>query len=381
MAISACALVVANTMASDAAPLGSTVLPEPGGASAVGETVLHLVDAARPDPFEPGRRRELMVSVFYPAADISKSSRAHYVSTAVMPELEKRLGIGLPGLLTNSYTDAPALADTAHPILLYSPGAGVSRLLGTGLAEDLASRGYVVVTVDSTYEAPAVEFPGGRIVKAAPPPNGFDTEIRKKYVAARLADTRFVLDALTQLSEGGNPDAERRALPPGLDRALDLDKVGMVGHSSGGYTAVESMHEDRRIDAAIDLDGQLGVDADFGRSVTEGVDRPVLVMTSQQIEEVGDANPSLDAFWRRGTGWKRQLTLRDTAHYDYTDLPLLVPAVARPAAPRYIGSLPAERGSALVRTYVAAMFDKFLRAASGTVLDQPPSEPEITVER
>jgi hypothetical protein len=94
----------------------------------------------------------------------------------------------------------------------------------------------------------------------------------------------------------------------------------MVGHSSGGYTAVEAMHGDRRIDAAVDLDGQIGVDEQFGRAATEGVDRPVLVMTSQQIEEVGDAKPSLDAFWQHATGWKRQLTMRDSAHYDFTCL-------------------------------------------------------------
>ncbi|MFD4181935.1 alpha/beta hydrolase family protein [Rhodococcus sp. NPDC058514] len=348
----------------------------------MGTTVLHLVDEARPDPFQPDRSRELMVSVFYPAADVGKHPRAHYASTEFVPGLEQRLGVALPGLLTNSYTNAPALADSAHPVVLYSPGGGVSRVLGTGLAEDLASRGYVVVTIDHTYEAsPAVEFPGGRVVQPAPAPEGFGKDLRKKYVAARLLDTRFVLDSLTELTQGVNPDAEQRELPRGLDRALDLDQVGMVGHSSGGYTAVESMHGDRRIDAAVDLDGQIGVDEDFGRAATEGVDRPVLVMTSQQIKEVGDAKPSLDALWQHATGWKREVTMRDSAHYDFTDMSVLVPAAIRPAAARYIGPIAAERSTTLVRTYVAAMFDKFLRDRSGTVLDRPPAEPEITMER
>lgn len=48
--------------------------------------------------------------------------------------------------------------------VLYSPGAGEPRTWGTTLVQDLASRGYVVVTVDPTYEASEVEFPGGRIV-------------------------------------------------------------------------------------------------------------------------------------------------------------------------------------------------------------------------
>ncbi|MFE7747148.1 DUF3500 domain-containing protein [Nocardia sp. NPDC057455] len=119
-----------------------TVLPRPGGQYLVGETVLHLVDASRQDPFYADRQRELMVSVFYPTTDVVKYPRAHYISKTLIPDLEKRSGVGLPGLLTNSYTDAPALAGAAFPVVLYSSGAGDTRVYGTGLAEDLASRGY-----------------------------------------------------------------------------------------------------------------------------------------------------------------------------------------------------------------------------------------------
>ncbi|MFD6159631.1 alpha/beta hydrolase family protein [Nocardia sp. NPDC060256] len=378
--LSAVALVAGSTAFSGAAPVGVTVLPRPGGQSPVGTTTLHLVDATRPDPFEPARSRELMVSVFYPAAQVDKYPRAHYASTVLIPELGKRFGIELPGLLTNSYSGAPALAGSAYPVLLFTPGAGVSRVLSTGLAEDLASRGYVVVTIDHTYEVQMVEFPGGRLIPGTPMA-AFDKQTRHRYADARMLDIQLVLNSLTGLARGENPDAEHRDLPAGIDRALDLDRIGMVGHSLGGFTAVESMHDDRRIDAAVDLDGQIGIDEDFGRAATEGVDRPVLVLVSQQITEVGDAVPSLDAFWQHGTGWKRQLMLRDSAHYDFTDMPALVPEPARPLSKRYIGPIPADRATTLVGTYVAAMFDKFLRDRSGTVLDQPPADPEIVVDR
>ncbi|MFD3704606.1 alpha/beta hydrolase family protein [Nocardia sp. NPDC058658] len=381
MAVSVCALAATSGVA-EAGPGGVGVLPSQSGALPVGTTTLHLVDAERPDPFQPDRSRELMVSVFYPAADVNRYPRSHYVSTELIPGLEKTLGVELPGALTHAHREAPARASSAYPVVLYTPGAGVSRILGTGLAEDLASRGYVVVTIDHTYESgPAVEFPGGRIVRPAAAPNGFDTAIREKYIAARLLDFRFVLDSLTGLAAGTNPDAESDALPADLGRVLDMDRVGAVGHSSGGYAAVEAMHEDRRIDAAVDMDGQIGVDEAFGRAVTEGVDRPTLVLTSSQIEEVGDGNPSFDAFWQRATGWKRHLAIANSAHYDFTDMPSLVPAVARPAASTYIGTIDPDRIAALVRGYVAAMFDKFLRGNTDTVLDRPITEPEVTTIR
>ncbi|RDI64786.1 hypothetical protein [Nocardia pseudobrasiliensis] len=104
-------------------------------------------------------------------------------------------------------------------------------------------------------------------------------------------------------------------------------------------------------------------------------------MTSQQIEEVGDANPSLNAFRQHGTGWKRQLTMRDSAHYDFTDFPSLVPTIARPAAGRYVGPIAADRATTLVREYVAAMFDKFLRNRTDTPIDRQPTDPEIVSTR
>ncbi|MHC8564033.1 hypothetical protein ACW23B_26315 [Streptomyces albidoflavus] len=53
-------------------------------------------------------------------------------------------------------------------------------------------------------------------------------------VETRVGDTRFVLD---QLATG-------RGLPEGLGRALDLERVGMYGHSGGGATAAEAMREE-----------------------------------------------------------------------------------------------------------------------------------------
>ncbi|MFB7875402.1 alpha/beta hydrolase family protein [Nocardia sp. NPDC056064] len=383
LAAAVAALVTSSVGAGTAGPGTVTVLPSPTGDLPVGTTTLHLVDTARTDPFDPGSStRELMVSVFYPATGADRYPRAHYASTELLPMLEQKLGAELPGALTHAHRDAPARTGSTYPVVLYTPGAGVSRILGTGLAEDLASRGYVVVTVDHTYEAgPAVEFPGGRIVRPAVAPNGFDPEIRQKYIATRLADFAFLLDTLGGLATGTDPDAEQDPLPAGLGEVLDLERVGTVGHSSGGYTAVEAMHEDRRIDAAVDLDGQLGVDEDFGRAVTEGIDRPTLVLTSAQIEQVGDANPSLDAFWQHATGWKRHLSIADSAHYDFTDLPALIPSAARPLAATYVGAIDPDRMAALVRTYVAAMFDKFLRGRADTVLDRPITDPEITTVR
>jgi hypothetical protein len=61
---------------------------------------------------------------------------------------------------------AAGLALTA-PGVLFSPGCQYSRFVNTAQVEDLASRGYVVVTMDHTHETPT-EFPGGRFRPGVP---------------------------------------------------------------------------------------------------------------------------------------------------------------------------------------------------------------------
>ncbi|MDQ8707977.1 hypothetical protein RCO28_36750 [Streptomyces sp. LHD-70] len=66
---------------------------------------------------------------------------------------------GWAGIRTDAGRAAPVEGRRARPVVLYSPGLQISRTLGTSTPMELASRGYIVVTLDPTYEAPAVEFP------------------------------------------------------------------------------------------------------------------------------------------------------------------------------------------------------------------------------
>ena len=50
------------------------------------------------------------------------------------------------------------------PVVLFSTGYGIERQLYTGLVEDLASHGYVVVAIDHPHDANIVSFPDGHTV-------------------------------------------------------------------------------------------------------------------------------------------------------------------------------------------------------------------------
>lgn len=364
-------------------------LPGPTGRQAVGSTELHLVDRDRPDPWVAGRDRELMVSVWYPARTTSGYPSRPYLRPGVARFADESGSFGLarPGEVdwaaarTHAAALAPADDRTRRPVVLYSPGLGVPRALGTSTVEELASRGYVVVTVDHTHETNPVEFPGGRVEFQKQPIT--DSETRRKAIETRVRDTRFVLDQLAVLRDGGNPDAEGRRLPRGLGRALDLERIGMYGHSAGGITAAETMRTDDRVDAGINMDGTLQYsDTEFLPVALEGLDRPFMLMGKASQTHLN--KPSWQSFWDRSTGWKRDLSLERGGHYSYTDLQTIMPAMDEhldiPAQTRaqYIGTVDPERSTAAQRAYLTAFFDQHLRGLPRHLLNGPsPAHPEV----
>ncbi|WP_310727154.1 hydrolase [Streptomyces sp. N2A] len=385
-------------------------LPAPTGRHQVGTVALNLIDRQRHDPWgggTPGHRyRELMVSVRYPAgAGAGRYPRAAQLTPREAAAFDRMNSFSEhvpPGKVawqatrTAAHTGAPVAARRPGqrlPVVLYSPGAGDPRGFGSTLCDELASRGYVVVTVDHTYEAPAVEFPGGRVARSVMPAEvvkakkaGRMTELLRKVTAVRVADTRFVLDEL-----GRRGDAS--PLPRGLRGVLDLGAVGMFGQSAGGFTAAQTMHDDRRIRAAANLDGVMGYtqrDDDPSNPSTvgrDGVDRPLLLMGMD-----GDTHhtvASWGAVWEHSRGsdgaWLRDLMLRGSRHATYTDAETLIPQVARQVGlsraevTKMIGSVRPARAVAAQRAYVSAFFDRWLRArGDGGLLDRPSARyPEV----
>ena len=365
-------------------------LPEPTGPHRIGTTSLHLVDRSRKDPWiSRSSPRELMISVWYPAARTRGERRAPWLppksAALYKKQTSQSLGTSLDNVdlpLTHAYQDAPAAGPRprSHPVVLFSPGFAGMRQFNTALVEDLASRGYVVVTIDHTYEASFVEFPGGRLELGKQPPEPSDAE-HAKSLRVRQADTRFVLDALAKLDAGKNPDAEHRRLPRGLRGTLDLSRTGMFGHSVGGDTAAEIMAEDRRVRAGVDLDGSIN-----GPAAATGLDRPFMLMGSPTHGRFNDS--TWTEFWSNLRGWRLDLRLSGAAHQTYTDMPPLVRQLEKavPLPPEVIarldstfGTIPADRAIAAQRAYLTAFFDLHLRHRDGHLLSGPsPRFPEIT---
>ncbi|MFD7582303.1 serine aminopeptidase domain-containing protein [Kitasatospora sp. NPDC059817] len=264
------------------------------------------------------------------------------------------------------------------PVEQNPPGSGGDSAFNPARAEELASPGHVVAAVDHTFDAGEIEFPGHRL------------EVRDKaavqamtdadIVAYRAADVRLVLDRLTDLAAGADPDADHRPLPAGLAQALDPEAVAMFGHSMGGATTAQALHDDPRIRAGAVLDGPL-----FGTCATADQPRPLLLMASTWASPARDA--MWDTLWPHLTGWRRRLTLTRSGHLSYTDLQLLVPqgqdVIAWPAdqLEHFLGTGDPLRAVTAQRAYLTAYFQLHLRRRPTTLFDAPsPHYPEITLD-
>jgi dienelactone hydrolase len=311
-------------------------VPRPTGPSAVGTRVLRLVDSTREDPFLANRsKRELLVRLWYPAEGGENCTRAEYAPAQVWRYFSRLLEVALPQVTTNSCWNA-AVADGAHPIVVFTPGFTATFTDYSFIFEDLASRGYVVASVDHTFEATAVEFPDGRFV-----PSVFgshlgsivrgDEQALNLAVSIRLSDLQFVVNELERIStETSGPFAGK----------LDVSRLALAGHSLGGLATILGVEGDPRFRAGIVLDGAMP------HSMRE-TETPMLMLATGRDEWSEEERQLWDALH----GPRLAVNLRGTEHLTASDAVWLAAGAVK------TGTMGPEKTMAAIRDFIAAFLD------------------------
>jgi predicted dienelactone hydrolase len=355
-------------------------LPAPSGQYSVGMVGLHLVDKSRTDPYVSGTR-ELMVSLWYPATATSghyqapwmpSISGAHFLATRGLSPQQVTLPTTAGHVLAPVNTTLGKL-----PVLLYSTGLHSDRAMGTALAQDLASRGYLVVTVDHTHDANEVQFPNNRLEVNRMPSGTHSSDTLK----VRAADIKFVINQLSTLSTGGNPDAGHATLPSGLTKSVDMSRIGMFGWSLGGAAVDTAMQLDHRIAAGANLDGQF-----FGTAPSKDLDRPFMLFSSGGHNRNNDS--SWRTLWSHLKGYRVDIKLKGAAHLSFSDNEWMVSqeagllGLSQAQLQQQYGTIDPNRAIAVQRVYLAAFFDQELLKKHSTLLDGSNSKyPEISFVR
>ncbi len=182
------------------------------------------------DPSRDGRLST--VEAWYPATE---AHRGQDLAEATRDTYEL-----IPGFPPGWQDAVRAAAPRAgrYPLVLFSHGFGAHRRQSTFLCTHLASHGYVVAAMDhagNTIFETVQMMMQAQMGGAAPDPGAILSEI----IPQRPADVSFVLDQVLAGADG---------LPE-----VDAGRVGMSGHSFGGWTTLMVAGREPRVRAALAL--------------------------------------------------------------------------------------------------------------------------------
>lgn len=369
------AALIATTVVSIVLPILLPVpqLQDPSGPFVVGTTSMHLIDHDRADPYapDPSNPRELMLQIWYPADPTSVDGHAPWMDSAEIVAPKIAGWLNLPPFFLNHLRLAesnsllkadPLMGEAPYPVLLFSHGYGGFRAQNTNQAQELASYGFIVVGVEHTYGAVVTVFPDGRVADHNPEtlPEGLPE--RESLQATRALgqqwsqDLRFVLDSLL----GENPKAQP-GLPSGL---FNGDNIAAFGHSTGGGAAIEFCAQDIRCDAVLTMDPYLKpVSAE---TLQNGLDVPALHMFSEAWPGEENTERFLELL-ESSNPRPTSISIQGTAHYDFSDLPLLSPLAH---AIGLKGPLNGERVIEIVNSLSLVFFQNTFGTDGASVLEQ-----------
>jgi dienelactone hydrolase len=331
-----------------------TAIPPPDGPYRVGVVTRLFTDLSRTNRYV-STNGSFMASIWYPAQATAGIVPGLYVD----PEIAALGGNycftakyalmhdhALPGVPV-------ATNETNYPLVIYSHGHQLTRTDNTRKAENLASYGFIVLAVDH-INCYATVFPNGRLFYGMEAPNLGTNDPTTLFIATnRAEDVRFLLDEATNLN----------AQDSILQGRLNLNQIGIFGHSFGGGTSAAACAQETGIKAGLSLDGA------FAYFPIPAFDQPFLILSGGDndtfMQQYRAAYRNLydrlahDAYW---------VHLTNSAHCDFNDTAWFDSPTSNTLMRR-----------ALVQDkYITSFFRKYLRGEDNHFLDAAPSAwPEV----
>ena len=280
------------------------------GAYQVNEVSAILVDESRVDPFEnDGSYREVPAHFYYPEN-----------------------------------------ADSEYPLIIFSHGAFGYYQSNFSTYAELASNGYIVVALDHPHHSFFTKDTDGKMItvdeKFIYEVTRDDDAVSKEemmtdsqaWLKVRVDDENFVLDTIKEAKNSGTLStawhtSDADTVLSVINR-IDIDKIGLTGHSLGGASAVALGRERTDIDAVIDIDGTMmgeitGVMNGEYTYNSESYPVPVLALFTENNYNMIESDES--GFYRVNENMinnakdGRIVTFENAEHMDFTDLPLFSP--------------------------------------------------------
>lgn len=367
-------------------------LPEPRGPYRVGTELVYMkTDRDETITKDPSDKRELLYKIWYPSeADVSGMDGEHYVDKGSRAGFATKYGLPpsalnyLDRVETYAYAGIP-VAEKQFPVLIFSHGYGSKATGYYALLTELASHGYVIINMNHTYESLGVTLPDGSVkyfdygyqqeISAGamevvePIITAFKQDLTyeerhpivresiKDYFEGRIEDRwaedmLYTIDLLAEWNSRGL-----------LKGRLDLDAVGVIGHSVGGGSVGKVAMRDSRVRAAVNLDG-----IQWGDMIDSSYHIPYLYVSADWPADHEDINSHV--YINKSTDYFYETKLLHSGHPNFMDIPFMIPV--RPLAGT--GEIDPYTAMEIVTNLVTSFFNRHL-------INMPEADPEAVGER
>ncbi len=374
----------------------------------VGTTDYLIEDKEREEIFtrDPDDHRRILLSIWYPSEGMKDLPRERYWDREMRTgkafsrsaEIYPFWYTHLSRVKTNSYRDAPcSLRQESFPVILYSHSYFGLDKENTMLVEMLASHGYVVCCIAHSYENVISLFPESEEV------NGdleyistlYDSHAEKEeQLYAELTRTKKeeqkiqlvkqilkVDDLSTQLLNERTKDAllvlnelafiNQKAGP--LHQKLDRSRIGILGYSFGGATAIEACLSDPRFSAGINLDG-----LPYGEQFNDAtpMKQPFMFVYSEILDDMEQISAEL--MFNQVDQSAYNLVIKGAQHSNFSDFPYFFRIYERLG---YWGPISPRRMLELEKTFIRGFFDQYVKGDGNSLSEVDLNDfPEVSLE-
>lgn len=345
-------------------------MPLVSGSNSIGTESFTIIDDSRFEIYSdnPNEYRRFKIQTWYPASSTLGYEQVPWLQDGIEVSRSLSKDTGLPGFLldhtisisSNSYLEAPIKEIQAkYPVVIISHGWRGFRNLHTDFAEELASQGYFVVSIDHTYGSVATVFSDDDIayLNLSALPDRETTpdflEYANDLVTTYAYDVIATIDYLEIINNSS------------YDGLLDLSKIGLLGHSTGGGGDVTAALLDDRIDSIIGLDAW--VEPVNETLIDQSLNIPSLFLRSGQWE-TGFNNDKLHQLVNDSSDASYLYQIDGTTHYDFTMVYMYSPLT------RVIGFTGSVKGDYLNNILETMIVDFF----SQTLINQTSNEIDIS---
>lgn len=263
-------------------------------------------------------------------------------------------------------------AEDRYPLVIFSHGAFGLRSSNYSTYQELAGNGYVVVSIDHTYHSFMTKQEDGKTIftnmdfmnDAMKAQNGdLDAndiyQLEQEWMELRTEDIAFVLEYIKEKSASEKGDS--------VFQIIDLQHIGLFGHSLGGAAAAQIGREDDDVDAVIVIDGTMlgeiaGIKNDEYILTDVPYPKPILNLYNEKHFEEAVENPDY-ANWaaHKNALNSYQVVIKRSGHMNFTDLPIVSPYLANLLG---TGNVDARECIETTNKVILQFFDRYLKSSN-----------------